>query len=203
MKIANSNNLNDRTKIYRELYDQIIVEVKNTPLEEHEEPFKGWLEKNRILLEDVEKLKKNNNNRYKILAFLLETQFIEFQLIDLLQELKLVSDTNPDIIKFVGKKQTEELYKFTLGQLYRELYKYKSGFLKNLKPLIEKLNTERIRFAHYLFTSIKGINEVINEAKNGLAHNKKVFKELYNVFEYIKKRTWYGQMYERKRVNKI
>ena len=203
MKITNSNNLDEKTKKYRELYDQIIVSVKNIPLEKHEEPFRGWLEKNHIFLEDIEKLKKNNNNRYKILAFLLETQFMEFQLIDLLQELKLVADTNPDIIKFVGKKQTEELYKLTLGQLYRELYEYESDFLKNLKPLIEKLNEDRIRFTHYLFTSIKGINEVIKEAKDGLTLNEKVFKELQSVFEYIKQKTWYGQMYERKRINKV
>jgi len=51
-----------------------------------------------------------------------------------------------------------------------------------------------------LFTSIKGINEVIKEAKDGLTLNKKVFKELQSVFKYIKQKTWYGKMYERKRV---
>ena len=56
MKITNSNNLDEKTKKYRELYDQIIVSVKNIPLEKHEEPFRGWLEKNHIFLEDIENL---------------------------------------------------------------------------------------------------------------------------------------------------
>jgi len=139
-----TNNIDEKTKKYRELYDQIIVSVKNIPLEKHEEPFRGWLEKNHIILEDVERLKKDNNDRYKIFAFLLETQFIEFTLIDLLQELDGVINTDPDVIKFNGKKETRELCKLPFGALHKELCKYESDFLKNLKPFIEKLNEERI-----------------------------------------------------------
>ena len=201
MNKINSDNIDEKTKKYRELYDQIIVQVKNTPLEKQEELFRGWSEKNHIILEDIERLKKDNNDRYKIFAFLLETQFIEFTLIDLLQELEAVFNTDPDVIKFSGKKETKELYKFPLGSLYKKLCQYESNFLKKLKPLIYELNEKRIRFTHYLFTSIKEINEIIVEAKDGLILNEKAFNELQSVFEYIKQKTWYGQMYERKRIS--
>lgn len=200
MKKLDKNILDEKTKRYRELYDQIIVQVKNTPFEKQEEPFRGWSEKNYIILEDIERLKKDSNKRFKILAFLLETQFIEFHLIDLLQELEAVINTEPDVIKFYGKKRTRELYELPLGGLYKELCKYDSKFLKNLKPLIKKLNDNRIYFVHYLFTSIKGINEVIKKAEDDLVHNEKVFEELLLVFQFIKQNTWYGKMYERKRV---
>jgi hypothetical protein len=95
------------------------------------------------------------------------------------------------------------LYELTLGQLHIELSKYNAGFLKKLAVLVEKLNEMRIRFAHYLFTSIKSIEEVTQEAKDGLTHSDKVIEELFLVSEYIKKNTWYGQMYERKRVKQF
>ncbi len=203
MKITNSNNLDERTIKYRKLLDQMIVEVKATPLEKHEEPFKGWLEKNHIILEDIEILKKDSNDRFKILAFLLETQFIEFKLMDLLQELQILVCSDPSIISLGSKRESRELYELPLGTLNNELCKYNADFLNKIKPLVEALNEKRIRFAHYLFTSIKGIEDVIKDAKEGLSHNEKVFEELISVFEYIKQKTWYGQMYERKRVNKV
>lgn len=202
-KNNNDNNIDERTEKYRELMDQIIVEVKETSIEEHEEPFRGWFNKNHIILQDIEKLKKAKNERSKISAFLLESQYLEFEIIHLLQELQLLADTDPDVITFKGKRQSKELYELPLGVLHKELCKYNSDFLENLKVLVEDLNKKRIRFAHYLFISIKGIDEIIKEAKEGLAFNDKVFKELYSSFEYIKENTWYGQMYERKRVKEF
>ncbi len=203
MKKVNNNNLDERTKSYRKLLDQIIVEVKDTSIEEHEEPFRSWLKKNHIILEDIGRLKSDRNDRSKVSAFLLETQFIEFKLMDLLQELQILVNTDPNIINLREKKDTRELYKLTLGELSKELCKYNADFLNKIKPLVDVLNEKRIRFAHYLFTSIKGIEDVIKDAQAGLTHNEKVFGELYSVFEYIKKNTWYGQMYERKRVKEF
>lgn len=194
---------NWQTKKYRELLDQIIVEVKTTPLEDQKEPFKSWIIKNNIIINDIENLKKDTNDRYKIFAFLLETQFIEFQLIDLLQELQIVVNSDPDVIKFSGKKRTKELYELSLGLLYEELCKYESDFLNDIKILIKKLNEKRIYFAHYLFTSSKGINEMIKQAKEGLVDNEKILTEFCIIFKHIEQKTFYGQMYESKRVNKI
>lgn len=202
-KTNNDNNIDERTAKYRELMDQIIVEVKEVSIEEHGEPFRSWLNKNHIILQDIEKLKKDKNDRSKISAFLLESQYLEFEIIHLLQELQLVVNTDPNILSYKGKKQQKELQELTLGQLYKELCKYNSNFLDNLKAIIENLNKKRIRFVHYLFTSIKGIDEVTKEAKEGLALNDKVIEELYSAFEYIKQNTWYGQMNERKRVKEF
>lgn len=202
-KHYSSNNLTVRTKKYRDILDQIIVEVKNAPIGEHEEPFRSWLNKNHTILEDIGRLKNDSNERSKISAFLLETQFIEFQLIGLLQELEILVNTDSDLIKFKGSRHSKELYELPLGVLHDELCKYNADFLTKVKPLIKILNKKRIRFAHYLFTSIKGIEDVIKDAKEGLSHNEKVFGELYSVFEYIKQKTWYGQMYEKKRVKEF
>lgn len=203
MKKINNNSLDERTKSYREILDQIIIEVKDASIEEHEEPFKSWLSKNRIILQDIEKLKNDKNDRSKTSAFLLETQFIEFKLMDLLQKLHILVGTDPNIISLRVKEDTRELYKLTMGELGKELCKYNADFLNKIKLLVKELNKKRIRFAHYLFTSIKGIEDVIKDAKKGLSHNEKVFEELYLVFEYIKQKTWYGQMYEKKRVKEF
>ena len=152
-----NDNLDAKTKSYRKLLDQIIVEVKDASIEEHDEPFKGWLNKNNIILGDIERLKNDGNNRSKIYAFLLETQFIEFKLMDLLQELQILVGTDPNVVSLRGKKDTRELYKLTLGELSKELCKYNADFLNEIKAHIEVLNKKRVRFAHYLFSSIKGV----------------------------------------------
>lgn len=192
--------IDEKTKKYRKIMEQLVVQVEDVPIEEHEEPFRGWLNKNQIILEEIDRLKDDSNDRSKISAFLLETQFIEFKIIDLLQELALVVNTDPEIVTHAGEKSPKELYELTLGQLHVELSKYNADFLQKLIPLIQTLNKKRIHFAHYLFTRIQGIEEVIEGANEGLAYNEKVIEELYSSFEYIKKNTWYGQMYERKRV---
>lgn len=197
---GDSTVMDDKTKKYREILDQLIVGVKESTIEEHEEPWRGWFSKNQIILQDIEKLKSDDNERSKISAFLLESQYIEFKIIDLLQELEILAGSDPEIVIFQGKKRKKELYELTLGQLHDELSKYNGKFLSKLTLLINELNKKRIRFAHYLFTSIQGIEEVIQQAKEGLSHNDKIIEELYLVSEYIDKNTWYGQMYERKRV---
>lgn len=197
------DDIDERTKMYREIMDQLLVGVESASIEDHEEPFRGWFKKNNILLEDIEKLKNDNNDRSKISAFLLETQYIEFKIIDLLQELQLVVNTDPNILTFNGKKNPKELYELPLGALSDELFKYEADFLKKLKPMIKDLNTKRIRFAHYLFTSVEGIDALIKEAQEGLGQNDKILEELCTALEYIKNNTWCGQMYERKRVKSL
>ena len=201
--MTKTNIVDEKTKKYRELMDQIIVEVKDASIEDHDEPFRSWFTKNRIILEDVERLKKNKYDTSKISAFLLESQYIEFKIIDLLQTLEILVSSDPEIVKFQGEKRSKELYELTLGQLHKELCKYDAGFLKAFTKLVKKLNKIRIRFVHYLFTSIKGIKEIVKEAKEGLVHNDKVIGELLSLFEYIEKNTWYGQMYETKRVKEF
>ncbi len=201
--MTKTDTVDKKTKKYREIMDQIIVEVKDASIEDHNEPFRSWFAKNRIILEEVDGMRKNKNDTSKISAFLLESQYIEFKIIDLLQKLEILVNSDPEIVKFQGEKRFKELYELTLGQLYKELSKYNAGFLKEFIKLIKELNKIRIRFAHYLFTSIKDIEEIIKEAKRGLAHNDKVIEELLSVFEYIEKNTWYGQMYERKRVKEF
>ena len=197
------NQIDEKTRKYREIMDQLIVEVKESTVEEHAEPFRGWFKKNQIILNDIERLRESKNSTSKISAFLLESQYIEFKIIDLLQELEILINTDPDIIKFTGKKRTKELYELTLGGLHTELNKYEAKFLKRFVQLVEKLNDMRIRFAHYLFISIEGIEDIIKKAETGLKHNDKIIEELYLIHKYLDKKTWYGQMYERKRVKEF
>src|SRR4030042_4715251 len=116
--------IDERTKKYRNLLDQMIVEVHNASIEEHDEPFRSWFNKNYIILQDIEKPKKDKNERSKISAFLLESQYIEFRIIDLIQELRFIVGTDPNAIIFKGKKQPKELYELPLGELHKELCKY-------------------------------------------------------------------------------
>lgn len=183
--------------------DQLLVEVKDTPIKDYTEPFKSWLTKNQIILKDVKRLREDKNDTSKISAFLLESQYIEFTIIQLLQKLEILVNSDPEIVKFQGKKRDLELYELSLGKLHEELSKYDTKFLNKFTKLVVKLNKTRIRFAHYLFISIKNIEVIIKEAKTGLVHNDKVIKELLSVLEYIDKNTWYGQMYERKRVKEF
>ncbi len=198
--MTKTSGVDEKTKRYRDLMDQLIVEVRDASIEEHEEPFRSWLSKNHIILQDIEKLRKDSNDRSKISAFILESQYIEFKIIDLLQKLRILVNTDPGIVSYKGKKCSKELYELTLGQLHNELSKYNADFLKKFKPLVKKLNGIRISFAHYLFTGIKGIDEIVEEAKEGLNHDDRVIEELYLISKCIEKKTWYGQMYKRKRV---
>lgn len=200
-KIGNNlPDMDEKTKKYHEILDQLIVGVKESTIVEHEEPWRCWFSKNQIILQDIEKLKGDDNERSKISAFLLESQYIEFKIIDILQELEILASSDPEIVVFQGKRRKKELYELTLGQLHDELLKYNGEFLSKLALLIEQLNIKRIRFVHYLFTNIQGIEDVIQQAREGLAHNDKIIEELYLVSEYTNKNTWYWQMYERKRV---
>jgi len=195
-----TNIVDEKTRKYRELMDQIIVQVKDVSVEEHDEPFKSWFLKNNIILDEIERLKNDKDERSKISAFILDCEYIEFKIIDLLQKLELLVRTDPKLVKYNGKKLSKELYKLPLGSLYKELCNYQTRFLVKLIPMVEKLNKLRIRFVHYLFTDIKGIDKVIKEAIDGLAYNDKVIEALYLVHKHIQKNTWYGQMMERKRL---
>lgn len=163
--------------------------------------FGHWHDKMEFLTKEIENLKTQNNLTSLISAFLLETQYIEFHLQGFITELDIVNDTEPELMKFSGRKRSKEVYEMTLGELKIEVEKYNAEFLSSLKKDLTELNKIRVQFAHHIFTYTTSIDDLLENAKNGIRANNKVLTPLGVAFKFIEQNSWFGKMIESKRVN--
>lgn len=164
--------------------------------------FGHWHIKMDFLIKEIEKLKKQTGVTSQISAFLLETQYTEFHLQGLITELDLVTSTEPQLTKFVGKRRNKEVYEMSLGELKNEIEKYKANFLSKLQLELKQLNKLRVQFAHHIFSYATSIEDLSKSAAKGIEVNDKVLLSTAKTFRFLEENSWFGKHLANKKVDK-
>ena len=140
-----------------------------------------WQMKNQFLIGEVSKLEKGKKFPiFIIMAFLLKSQLIEFELKQLITGLDL------HFLKTTIRKPNQlDEKRFTLGRLRNEINKYEGSFLDDLKRYLSSLVTLRNEFVHELFNP-GSINELVTKAKSGLKIANKVIESIETTNDFLK-----------------
>jgi hypothetical protein len=169
----------------------ILINDRALPQDEERKLLNESYLKYKTLLDEIQNLRNNTiTTTSSIWGFLLQTQFIEFQL----QHLLVTIGLSPDIIERRKKIRNKNYEELTLGQLKNEITKYPDELLKELGLKLEGLNKIRIRIAHHMFIGLGSLDELIVESKRGQEIGDSVSEEIYKINLYLDENSSFGKL---------
>lgn len=120
-----------------------------------------------------------------ISVFLLKAQYIEFQLKQLITSLDqhIFFSSTSSLVKAQVRnpKKLEDDGVKMLGQILKELKKYKGDLLITLVSYLADLNKARIKFTHKLYDPEGTIKQLHKEAENGINLANRTLQEIRNI----------------------
>lgn len=150
--------------------------------------IKAWNYKYLALGRKIGELEINQDRVVKLLAYLLKTQLVEFELRRFI----------PDIDSYIGRKKTRtfnDIRSQTLGQLSAIIKDYSLEWLQKLSQNLDDTVKIRNELQHHLFDEGYTLNETEKMAIEGMPKAQLALNEMDNIIDEIidKKLNWDGE----------
>lgn len=121
------------------------------------ESIKAWNYKYLVLGNKITELENNQDKIVKLLAYLLLTQLLEFELRRFI----------PDIDSHIGRKKQQlfdDIKGCTLGQLCTIIREYNLNWLSKLSTTLDEIVTVRNELQHHMFDEGYTLSEIQDKA---------------------------------------
>lgn len=164
--------------------------MKDKEVSKIAEKIVDWNTKNKFLKNEISKLENAKTFPiFTIIAFLLKSQLIEFELKQLITSLDQhihFSSTSKILKRKTRTPKELDDKRMTLGRLKDEVLQFEGNFLDDLKNSLSTLVDLRNTFVHKLFNP-GTINELIKNSAAGLNLANKIISEVELIEKSLKK----------------